>query len=354
MKRKSLASLALTIVITLIMASMLYIPAYAVTSTATTYTATTKTAFLTALASASAGDVINIENIVETTDFMIMRTGETVVIPKDVTININRDGYFSLFDDSRLFNYGTININFNKLELQGNSAMENHGTIINNGTLGIMDLCLFKNDHLINNFGTLGTKGKFINNGTIINFIESYFFNQGTFENAGRIEVHENFVNDGPFINTGSILTTNLTFNNRPGYIENRGTFDNRSSFNNSNGYIVNYNLFINNVYIYNGNDFGFMNYGIIEGYVSRPGWDGFPPISNPIKVTVSAYVKQTTGNTNQLFITIIEHYPNNIANIETYQITALNNDATVYKAGKYNVYVNVKGNTDVRECRLV
>ena len=349
MKRKILTSLALTVVITLIMASSFSVPAYAAATTVST-----KTQFIDALAGARAGDVINIENVVDTIDHMIMRDWEIVVIPNGVTININQEGYLSLENNSKLINNGTININFNKLELQGSSVMENYGTIINYGSFGVMQSCFFKNDSRITNYGGIYILGKLINNGEINNLQDSYFLNEGIFENSGTIEVHENLTNNGPLINTGTIITTNLTYNGILGYIENYGIIDNQSSFNNRDGSIINYNLFINSDYIYNGNADGFINNGVIEGNVA--GWAGLPPINAPIapiKVVPTAYVIKTTGNTNQLFITISEYYPNNVVKSETYQIIAKNNDATVYKAGKYNVYVNVKGNTDVRECRL-
>jgi len=346
MKRKNLTSLALTIVITLIMASMLYMPAYA----AENITVTTKTDFMNAVAHLKAGDVINIDTLTNV-DHMILRDGEKVVIPSGVTLNIIRGGYLTLYGNSILINNGNIN-NSNALEIADESYMENNGTIINNGRMGAHDLSFFKNERLITNNGTFVIHGKFINNGSFINTAESYLVNEGPFENAGLLEIYFKFDNGGPLVNTktGKIIIIKDLYNGSR--IENYGIIQNDGFLNNGLT-LINYNLIINNNEILNNPDFSgeIINYGAFEGAGI---WKGTPPINTPIKVVPTAYVIKTTGNTNQLFITITEYYPNGIVKSETYQITAKNNDATVYKAGKYNVYVNVKGNTDVREIRLV
>jgi len=72
------------------------------------------------------------------------------------------------------------------------------------------------------------------------------------------------------------------------------------------------------------------------------------------IKATPSAYVTQYPGNKNDLTITVTELY--NTGAIITYTETFVinNNAAGTYKVGPYRVYVDTKGNTQIRECYIV
>jgi flagellin-like hook-associated protein FlgL len=69
---------------------------------------------------------------------------------------------------------------------------------------------------------------------------------------------------------------------------------------------------------------------------------------------TPSAFVTQLAGNQNRLTISVKEIYTDGSENVVTSDIMVDNNAAGTYAAGAYKVYVNVKGNTQVRECYLV
>jgi hypothetical protein len=70
-------------------------------------------------------------------------------------------------------------------------------------------------------------------------------------------------------------------------------------------------------------------------------------------KATVSASVTQLNGNKNALTITITEILGTTTNNIkETFSIN--NNAANTYTIGSYNVYVDTKGNTQIRACYII
>lgn len=77
---------------------------------------------------------------------------------------------------------------------------------------------------------------------------------------------------------------------------------------------------------------------------------------SNPdvVSVTPSASVKKLKGNKNELTITVTESLKGGSKNVVTETFMINNNDAGIYKVGGYNVYVNTKGNTQIRECYIV
>ena len=67
-----------------------------------------------------------------------------------------------------------------------------------------------------------------------------------------------------------------------------------------------------------------------------------------------SAVVTKLTGNQNDLTITIIEVYSDNEV-VEIVQKLKINNNAAgTYSVGEYKVYVDTKGNTQIRECYIV
>lgn len=80
-------------------------------------------------------------------------------------------------------------------------------------------------------------------------------------------------------------------------------------------------------------------------------------PGSKPVltEVTPSAVVEKLTGNKNNLKITIIGTYSDGstkeVAN-KTFSIN--NNAADTYVVGDYKVYVDTKGNTQIRACYIV
>jgi len=72
------------------------------------------------------------------------------------------------------------------------------------------------------------------------------------------------------------------------------------------------------------------------------------------ISVTPYAVVEKLNGNKNNLTVTVIEDYDNGDIVIfeETFSIN--NNAADTYAVGDYLVYVDTKGNTQIRECYIV
>ncbi|MCL2163528.1 MAG: hypothetical protein FWH55_03850, partial [Oscillospiraceae bacterium] len=68
------------------------------------------------------------------------------------------------------------------------------------------------------------------------------------------------------------------------------------------------------------------------------------------LSATPSAYVTKLTGNQNDLSITVVEKYTYG-PNVEyTATLKISNNAAGTYKVGPYNVYVDTKGNTQIKE----
>ena len=67
-----------------------------------------------------------------------------------------------------------------------------------------------------------------------------------------------------------------------------------------------------------------------------------------------SASVKKLNGNQNELTITVTEHYTNG-KKIDIVLVIMINNNAAAtYKVGRYSVYVDTKGNTQIRACEIV
>lgn len=70
--------------------------------------------------------------------------------------------------------------------------------------------------------------------------------------------------------------------------------------------------------------------------------------------VSVIAYVDKISGNQNDLTIVITEFYTDGSEIILEKTIRINNNAADIYVLGDYKVYVNTKGNTQIRECYFV
>jgi uncharacterized repeat protein (TIGR02543 family) len=96
-------------------------------------------------------------------------------------------------------------------------------------------------------------------------------------------------------------------------------------------------------------------------------GWDvEFSNVTDNLTVTAqyelihiesteaSAYVAKLIGKTNDLKITIIEHYNDDSTVVFSETISIKNNAAGTYEVGDYEVYVNTKGNIQIRECYIV
>ncbi len=80
------------------------------------------------------------------------------------------------------------------------------------------------------------------------------------------------------------------------------------------------------------------------------------PPIPAAVKTgaQASASVNKIPGSTNELTIAVTELYSDGTAKVYTDTFTIQNNAADTYTVGAYRVYVNTKGNTKIRECRIV
>ena len=71
--------------------------------------------------------------------------------------------------------------------------------------------------------------------------------------------------------------------------------------------------------------------------------------------VTPTASVTKQNGNKILLTVTVTERYPTiNREVVSEEQFSINNNAAGTYKVGKYKVYVDTKGNTQIRECYIV
>jgi len=75
---------------------------------------------------------------------------------------------------------------------------------------------------------------------------------------------------------------------------------------------------------------------------------DGLAP-RTVVEAIPTAWVKVISGNMNELFITINESFCNGTANTITVAFMIRNNAAGFYTVGPYNVYVDTKGNDQIR-----
>jgi len=69
---------------------------------------------------------------------------------------------------------------------------------------------------------------------------------------------------------------------------------------------------------------------------------------------TTSAYVTKLNGNKNDLTITIIDEMSDGSVNTYRKTFSINNNAAGTYKVGPYSVYVDTKGNDQIRACHIV
>ena len=73
-----------------------------------------------------------------------------------------------------------------------------------------------------------------------------------------------------------------------------------------------------------------------------------------PLSATPSAFVTKLNGNQNDLTISIVELFDDGVKNVITVTLKINNNAAGTYKVGDYKVYVDTKGNTQIREIYIV
>jgi hypothetical protein len=91
--------------------------------------------------------------------------------------------------------------------------------------------------------------------------------------------------------------------------------------------------------------------------FVNKAVLDRFVRLITPgelVGAIPSASVKVKPGNTNLLTITVTETYSNGATSVITEDITIRNNAAGTYNVGSYQVFVNTKGNDQIREIRIV
>ena len=72
------------------------------------------------------------------------------------------------------------------------------------------------------------------------------------------------------------------------------------------------------------------------------------------IKAVPTAYVQKLNRNMNNLTISVTEYFENGTSNIIKVTISIKNNSANTYQVGPYKVYVDTKGNVQIRECYIV
>jgi hypothetical protein len=76
-------------------------------------------------------------------------------------------------------------------------------------------------------------------------------------------------------------------------------------------------------------------------------------PKDNTLKPTVSAFVTKLNGNKNDLTIIVTEFNSNGVSNEIKKTFSINNNAAGTYQVGNYNVYVDTKGNDQIRACYI-
>ena len=73
-----------------------------------------------------------------------------------------------------------------------------------------------------------------------------------------------------------------------------------------------------------------------------------------PLSANAAAYVNKLTGNKNELVITVTETYFDNSKKTIIKSFTINNNAANTYQVDNYKIYVDTKGNTQIREIYIV
>jgi len=91
----------------------------------------------------------------------------------------------------------------------------------------------------------------------------------------------------------------------------------------------------------------------VIDGSGIFPELGIEPPVTL-VSATPTAYVTNLNGNKNDLTVTITETYSDGSKEVFTKTFSINNNAAGSYDVGGYMVYVDTKGNTQIRECYIV
>jgi len=242
-----------------------------------------------------------------------------------------------------------------------------YGTIINSGSL--------VNESGFDTFYVFDNRagGEFINDGLCRNQDNGAFINNGLIQNNDRLWTGGALDNYGVLINAGEFVSYGGTENNY-GSIEGDGEFLLYSKISyDVNGGEPEIGGF---TYIYRGETVhpDALPKGMIKNAYEFDGWalDGedfditkpiftnitlvakWRPISRVEYVKVSAYVVKLNGNQNELTIVVSEYYTNGTVLISESVHMINNNAAGVYRASGYKVYVDTKGNTQIRACYIV
>ena len=69
-----------------------------------------------------------------------------------------------------------------------------------------------------------------------------------------------------------------------------------------------------------------------------------------PVSVIASAYVEKLTGNKNNLTIVVTEYFYSGATRELSKTFSIDNNAADTYQVGPYSIYVNTKGNVQIRD----
>ena len=98
--------------------------------------------------------------------------------------------------------------------------------------------------------------------------------------------------------------------------------------------------------------DLNAVYFAVVDGSVSVDAADDFPV--ELIGATPSAFVEVLKGNKNNLTVTVDETFSDGSANKITVTFSIDNNAAGFYNVGSYVVYVDTKGNDQIRQCYIV
>jgi len=102
----------------------------------------------------------------------------------------------------------------------------------------------------------------------------------------------------------------------------------------------------------YNGIQYGDISI-VLDGSGIFPELGIEPPVTL-VSATPSAYVTKLNGNKNDLTVTVTETYSDGTTEVFTKTFSINNNAAGTYDVGGCMVYVDTKGNTQIRECYIV
>jgi len=72
------------------------------------------------------------------------------------------------------------------------------------------------------------------------------------------------------------------------------------------------------------------------------------------VSATPTASVRVIPGNTNELTVNVTELYSNGTVEIITVTITIRNNAEGIYQVGPYRVFVDTKGNDQIRQIYII